>query len=101
VEAKCSRAEDVEKVARAFLRYIRENGQNGNWVPGVEAFKAATESEDCRKLEWVRRDIVEKPKRRIAVTRVIERVRKNEFRDIEREKHGPYQQSRVFFRVRV
>jgi len=101
VKAKRSRADEIEKVARAFFRYVRRNGRNGKWVPGIEAFKAAIEYEECRELQWVRRDIIEKPKRRIAVTRVIKRLRENEFRDIEKEKRGSWQGAPVFFRVRV
>jgi len=88
---------DIEKIARAFLTHV--SGQDGAWVRGIDAFNAAIATEQCRKLGWVRY-IEGKPKARIAVTRVIERLMQDEFHDIEKEKRGSYQFAPVFFRLR-
>jgi hypothetical protein len=96
--AKRSHADEIEKVARSLLMYVRGNGRNGNWVRASVAFKVATEEHGT--LEWVRY-IEEKPRAKIVVTRVIERLMQSEFCDIEREKRGCWRSAPVFFRVRI
>jgi hypothetical protein len=92
-----ARATEVEAVARAFLRHVRENGRGGTWVRGIAAFKAALD--ECRALEWVRY-IEENPKARSAITSVIERLMEKEFADIEKDKRGTARSAPVFYRVR-
>lgn len=77
--------------------YVRENGRNGNWIPASVAIKNAIEEHG--NLEWVRY-AMEKPKAKIVVTRVIERVMQREFCDIEREKRGDNRSAPVSLRVR-
>lgn len=88
---------DIETVARSILKYVRENGQNGNWVHASMAFKVAIENHST--LEWVKY-IEEHPRAKIVMTRVIERLMQNEFGHIQREKRGSWRSAPVFFRVR-
>jgi hypothetical protein len=80
------------------LEYVKEHGRNEQWVPAPVAFKAATKKHS--NLKWVREvrrhSVAGKP-----VTKAIADLMNDEFCDIEREKRGPYPQSRVFFRVRA
>jgi hypothetical protein len=92
-----SKSQDLVQVARAFLAYVRQHGQDGNWVRGIEAFSHA--ASECRDLEWVKHT-VEKPKARIAISAEIERLMTGEFADIEKEKHGVARNAPVYFRVR-
>lgn len=86
---------DIALVASSFLAYVRR--QEGTWVPGMDALRAATN--ECRRVEWVHYTQTH-PKARSAVTAVIERLRRDEFRDIEKKKCGTHKSGRVFFRLR-
>jgi len=74
------------------LEYVES--QNGRWVPGAEAFEAAIQTHP--RLQWVRY-IREKPGAKIAITGVVEKLRRDQFA-VEKKKSGPYRNSRVFFR---
>jgi hypothetical protein len=88
--------EDIEKVVKSLLAYVRKNGQDGKCVRASAAFKAAiTKHGD---LEWVH-NIEKHPKAKIPVTAVIDRLLKNEFRDVKRKKCGSYRSAPVFFTV--
>jgi hypothetical protein len=89
---------DIERVARSLLTYVRENGRNGNWVRASVAFQVAIKKHGG--LEWAVY-ISEKPRAKTPATRVLDRLIKDEFRDIEREKRGNYRGAPVFFRVRT
>ena len=92
------RAGEMETVARALLEYVRQSGENGEWVAASVAFNHAIERHN--NLEWVRY-IRSKPRGKIPMTQAIKRVMDSSFPDIERDKRGNYRSAPVFFRVRV
>ena len=89
-------ARDAEDFARLMLQTVERLGQDGGWVRAAHAFEQTLA--DHPDHAYVAQ-LKAKPKRRIGLSAVAERIRAAEFPQLERRQAGGRRNAPLFYRI--